>query len=207
MQNTPAIVTGYFLLPVVVWLVVLNNQRKCKVSLYQLLTSVNFFSCSLFYILVAEVFVFGFFNRKVLSVALIFYSIGVTIFAFKVNIGGKMKIAKYFISSLCLGIFPLLPVVEKDTKHSILLWVYFKWFFVFNFKCLSWRIFGTIFWILKSLDYTFLKRYDKLSIVQSTVMFSGGLFFMYLVIAFTNDNGINIYQQTVSWILRKFLIK
>lgn len=77
---------------------------------------------------------------------------------------------------------------------------------IFNYFYKCKRIFGTIFWILKSLDYTFLKRYDKLSIIQSTVMFSGGLFFMYLVIAFSNDNGINIYQQAVSWILSKFSI-
>ncbi len=66
------------------------------------------------------------------------------------------------------------------------------------------RILGTIFWIFKSLDYVYLKRFTRVLLLQSVLMFVGGLFFLYLVVNFSNNIEIGFYQQLFAWILCKF---
>ncbi len=119
-QHTPTVVIAYFILPIPIWMVVLKDHTQISV-VKKLITSKTLLCCIILCLLVAEVSVFSFFQRKVLSAALFSYSLIITFVAMRRKVGTKMKIVKYFSSSVCLGIFPLLPIVEKDTKHSFLL--------------------------------------------------------------------------------------
>lgn len=121
-QRTPTVVILYFILPIPIWMVVLKDNSQIS-AVKKLITSKTLISCIILCLLVAEVSVYSFFQRKVLSAALFSYSLIITIVTMRRKIGTKMKIVKYFSSSVCLGIFPLLPIVEKDTKGHFLLWV------------------------------------------------------------------------------------
>jgi Phosphatidylinositolglycan class N (PIG-N) len=63
------------------------------------------------------------------------------------------------------------------------------------------RALGTIFWIFRSMDYVYLKRSDRISVWQTLLLFSGGLFTLYLVFHLEASNDLEIYQQVFSWIL------
>lgn len=183
LQHAPFVVIGYLLLPIPLWMLVLNNNENSVLK--NLIATKAYALCGILCIAVAELLVFSFFQRKILSLVLLLYSGAITSIAIKKKMGHKIKILKYFSSAVCLGIFPLLAVVEKDTKNSILL------------------ILGTVFWIFRSFDYAYLKRFDKISIAQSILMLCGGLFFLYLVISFVNNDDIALYQQFISWIMCK----
>lgn len=66
---------------------------------------------------------------------------------------------------------------------------------------LNFRALGTVFWIFRSMDYVYLKRSDRISILQTILLFSGGLFVLYLVFHLEAGNDLEDYQQIVSWIL------
>lgn len=119
LQGAPFIVIGYFLLPIAIWMILLGNEhvatlRKFVQNKNQILIG---FAC----LIVAELLVFSFFQRKVLSLMLLGYVGAITTYAIKKKLTPKQKILKYFSSAVVLGIFPLFRVVEKDTKNSILL--------------------------------------------------------------------------------------
>lgn len=63
------------------------------------------------------------------------------------------------------------------------------------------RALGTVFWIFRSMDYVYLKRSDRISILQTIMLFSGGLFVLYLVFHLEASNDLEVYQQIISWIL------
>lgn len=119
LQRAPLIVIGYFLLPVFVWMLVLcNNQDE---TLQKFAQNKNQILITVICVVVAELLVFSFFQRKILSLMLLGYVGSITAYAIRKKLQPKLKILKYFSSAVCLGIFPLLRVVEKDTKNSILL--------------------------------------------------------------------------------------
>jgi phosphatidylinositol glycan class N len=119
LQHAPPVVIGYFMLPVIIWMLVLsNNEDK---TLQKFMKSKNQILIAVCCIIVAELLVFSFFQRKILSLMLLGYVGSITAYAMKKKLQPKLKILKYFSSAVCLGIFPLLRVVEKDTKNSILL--------------------------------------------------------------------------------------
>lgn len=60
---------------------------------------------------------------------------------------------------------------------------------------------GTIFWIFRSMDYVYLKRADRISIVQTILLFTGGLFVLYLVFHLEASNDLEKFQQIASWLL------
>lgn len=51
------------------------------------------------------------------------------------------------------------------------------------------------------MDYVYLKRSDRISIWQTVLLFSGGLFTLYLVFHLEASNDLETYQQIVSWFL------
>lgn len=63
------------------------------------------------------------------------------------------------------------------------------------------RALGTIFWIFRSMDFVYLKRSDRISILQTVLLFSGGLFVLYLVFHLEASNDLELYQQIISWLL------
>lgn len=58
-----------------------------------------------------------------------------------------------------------------------------------------------IFWIFHSMHYVYLKRFDRINILQTILLFFGGLFVLYLVFHLEESNDLEKYQQTVSWLL------
>lgn len=119
LQHSPYVVIGYFILPIIVWMLVLSNNENQV--LQNFLRNRDQLLVAGLCIAVAELLVFSFFQRKVLSLALLGYVGAITVYAIKKQMKPKLKLMKYFSSAVCLGIFPLLRVVEKDTKNSILL--------------------------------------------------------------------------------------
>lgn len=119
LQKAPPVVIGYFLLPVVMWMIVLSNNQD--EILQKFIKNKNQILIALTCIVAAELLVFSFFQRKILSLMLLGYVGAITVYALRKKLQPKLKILKYFSSAVCLGIFPLLRVVEKDTKNSILL--------------------------------------------------------------------------------------
>lgn len=119
LQKAPLIVIGYFVLPVIVWMIVItNNDDKMLQSFF---TNKNQILIALACVISAELLVFSFFQRKILSLMLFGYVGAVSVYTIKRKFQPKLKILKYFSSAVCLVIFPMLKVVDKDTKNSILL--------------------------------------------------------------------------------------
>ncbi|CRK91121.1 CLUMA_CG004809, isoform A [Clunio marinus] len=180
-QKVPIQAIGYFLLPIIIWMIVLSNNRRK--ALQSFMTNKHHILTALMCIIAAEFLVFSFFQRKILSLLLLGYSGIVTTYAIRKNLQPKLKVFKYFSSAVCLGIFPLLKVVEKDTKNLFLLAL------------------GTVFWIFRSMDYVYLKRYDRTSVVQTVLLFCGGLFVLFLVFHLEAGNDLEDYQRIISWIV------
>lgn len=119
LQRAPVVVSIYFALPILMWMLVIsNNGNKILQSFFhdrnQILLAIIVF-------IIAELLVFSFFQRKILSLLLLGYVGSIAAFATRRKYQPKLKIMKYFSSAVCLGIFPLLKVVDKDTKNSVLL--------------------------------------------------------------------------------------
>lgn len=119
LQKAPLVVIGYFILPIIVWMIVLSNNEG--EILQKFFRNKNQILITVVSITTAELLVFSFFQRKILSLILLGYVGAITVYAIRRKLQPKLKILKYFSSAVCLGIFPLLKVVEKDTKNSILL--------------------------------------------------------------------------------------
>jgi phosphatidylinositol glycan class N len=181
LQHAPLVVIGYFVLPVVIWMVVLSNNKEQ--TLQGFITNPNHIVIGVSCVAFAELLVYSFFERRILSLALILYTGSITAYAIRKKFEPKLKTLKYFSSAVCLGIFPLLKVVDKDNRNSVLLAL------------------GTIFWIFRSMDYVYLKRSSRISVVQTVLLFAGGLFALYVVFHLEAGNGLELYQQIVSWIL------
>lgn len=119
LQHSPLIVIGYFLLPILIWMIVLSNNEDR--ILQNFITNKNYVFIAIICIAFAELLVFSFFERKILSLILLIYTGTIVAYAIRKKMEPKLKTLKYFSSAVCLGIFPLLKVVDKENKHSILL--------------------------------------------------------------------------------------
>ncbi|KAG5669225.1 hypothetical protein PVAND_017117 [Polypedilum vanderplanki] len=180
LQHAPLVVIGYFILPVIIWMIVVSNFDGNSL---QNLRNQNHLMIAIICIIFAELLVYSFFERRILSLILILYTGSITAYAIRKKLEPKLKTLKYFSSAVCLGIFPLLKVVDKENKNSILLAL------------------GTIFWIFRSMDYVYLKRSSKISILQTILLFTGGHFILYVVFHLDAGNNLEFYQQIISWIL------
>lgn len=119
LQHSPVIVICYFLLPVAIWMVVLSNNEDR--ILQKFVTNKNNIMIAVTCVAFAELLVYSFFERKILSLILLIYSGSITAYAIRKKMEPKLKTLKYFSSAVCLGIFPLLKVVDKENKNSGLL--------------------------------------------------------------------------------------
>lgn len=70
------------------------------------------------------------------------------------------------------------------------------------------RALGTIFWIFRSMDYVYLKGSNWINILQTVLLFTGGLFILYTIFHLEAENDLEFYQQIISWslLLSPFLI-
>lgn len=119
LQRAPLVVSMYFALPIIMWmLVITNNGNKILQNFFQ---DRNQILLAIVCFAIAELLVFSFFQRKILSLLLLGYVGSIAAYATRRKYQPKLKIMKYFSSAVCLGIFPLLKVVDKDTKNSVLL--------------------------------------------------------------------------------------
>jgi phosphatidylinositol glycan class N len=119
LQHSPLVVIGYFLLPILLWMIVLSNNED-KI-LQSFVTNKNHVIIAVICVIFAELLVYSFFERKILSLMLLIYSGSITAYAIRKKMEPKLKTLKYFSSAVCLGIFPMLKVVDKENKNSILL--------------------------------------------------------------------------------------
>lgn len=119
LQHSPLIVIGYFLLTILIWMIVFSNNED-KI-LQNFVTNKNYVLIAVICVIFAELLVYSFFERKILSLILLIYSGTITAYAIRKKMEPKLKTLKYFSSAVCLGIFPLLKVVDKENKNSILL--------------------------------------------------------------------------------------
>ena len=119
LQMAPLVVIGYFLLPIFIWMIVLTNNKDRTIQKF--FKNKNQILIAIACIVSAELLVYSFFQRKILSLMLLGYVGAMVAYTIRKKLQPKLKILKYFSSAVCLGIFPLLKVVEKDTKNSILL--------------------------------------------------------------------------------------
>lgn len=51
------------------------------------------------------------------------------------------------------------------------------------------------------MHYVYLRRYDVINIFQTILLFSGGLYVLYLVFHLEENNDLGKYQQIASWAL------
>lgn len=51
------------------------------------------------------------------------------------------------------------------------------------------------------MDYVYLKRSDRISVIQTILLFSGGLFVLYLVFHLEANQELELWQQVISWII------
>ena len=119
LQKAPIIVIGYFLLPILLWMIVLSNNEE-KI-LQNFANNPKRILITIACIGVTELLVFSFYQRKILSLMLMGYVGAITVYAIRKKLQPKLKILKYSSSAICLSFFPLLKVVDKDTKDSKLL--------------------------------------------------------------------------------------
>lgn len=119
LQNAPVIVIGYFLLPIILWMVVFSNNSSQILQNFS--KHPRWILITVIYVVITELLVFSFFQRKILSLMLLGYVGAITVYAIRKRLQPKLKILKYSSSAVCLSFFPLLKVVDKDTKDSRLL--------------------------------------------------------------------------------------
>jgi GPI ethanolamine phosphate transferase 1 len=113
LQHTPAVATVYFTLPVFVWGVVAAYALE-SLNSRTLATLLVFVSV---YVVAAAVLVYSFFDRRILSVFLAvncLYQISTS------SVDWWLK-GTWAASTLCLFVFPMLPIIKKNAEHPLLL--------------------------------------------------------------------------------------
>ncbi|XP_036330817.1 GPI ethanolamine phosphate transferase 1 [Rhagoletis pomonella] len=102
LQRVPMVIAFYLLLPLLVWILLVQKQG---VSLLPLIRAMPLFQL-LALILCAELFVYSFFERKLIALSFLIYSLVINFRAFP---GNNAKLYIWLPLSVCLAIFPLLP--------------------------------------------------------------------------------------------------
>ncbi|XP_062707725.1 GPI ethanolamine phosphate transferase 1-like [Aedes albopictus] len=114
LQNTPKTVTFYFVLPVFLWVPVLSSLKA-----YLKVVNINVIWQSVIFIGCAEMCVLAFFQRSVLSLFLVGNTLYL-VYHLKRR-PGSSSVFLLMSTNIALAIFPILPVVEKDSNHPWLL--------------------------------------------------------------------------------------
>uniref|UniRef100_A0A1Q3FC79 GPI ethanolamine phosphate transferase 1 n=1 Tax=Culex tarsalis TaxID=7177 RepID=A0A1Q3FC79_CULTA len=178
LQNNPQLVIIYFVLPILLWTPVSANLNKYSIVINRkiIAQAVSFVGC-------IELCVISFFERKVLSVLLIIVIIFYTKQLIKCRGEGGLSI---ILATVCcnsvLAIFPLFPVVEKDSNNPILLILgVLSWTFV-NFKL-----------IRKYIDNTLIRH------LQTLVCLLHPLNIMYSIYEVERGSHVPILSKLFSW--------
>ncbi|XP_062545025.1 GPI ethanolamine phosphate transferase 1 isoform X2 [Armigeres subalbatus] len=175
-QGTPRIVTFYFLLPLFIWIPVVASSRA-----YIKMISLRVLGQTVVFVGFAELCVMAFFQRSVLSLFLF----GNTIYlAHKLKqLSGSKLVYSLVFSNAVLAVFPILPVVEKDSNHP--------WLSVLG-VCL-WTVVNTLITINSKENIMY-------RCLQSIVCW--GLAINLLISIYIIEKGMTLcwWNQTLSWI-------
>lgn len=114
LQHVPLVIAFYLLLPLLVWLLLVQKQGISLLPLMRAMPLIQLLAL----VLCAELFVYSFFERKLISLSFLIYSLFINLRAF------PTKNAKFYIwlaLSLVLVTFPLLPPTVGYTNTWLLL--------------------------------------------------------------------------------------
>lgn len=114
LQHVPLVIAFYLLLPLLVWLLLVQKQGFSLLPLMRAMPLIQLLAL----VLCAELFVYSFFERKLISLSFLIYSLFINLRAF------PTKNAKFYIwlaLSLVLVTFPLLPPTVGYTNTWLLL--------------------------------------------------------------------------------------
>lgn len=113
-QNTPTMVTLYFILPVITWYFVYVRKNVAK---FPNSSRIKIFIGIFILLVTTELMIISFFHRNYLSIILI----GHCLYEMSISNSNRWMNIKLFVSTLALAVFPALPSVEKDSKENYLL--------------------------------------------------------------------------------------
>lgn len=113
-QNTPNMVTLYFILPVITWYFVYLRKDVAK---FPTTSKIKVFVGIFILLITTELMIISFFHRNYLSIILI----GHCLYELTISSSKRHANVKLFLSTVALAVFPALPSVEKDSKENYLL--------------------------------------------------------------------------------------
>ncbi|XP_001658859.2 GPI ethanolamine phosphate transferase 1 [Aedes aegypti] len=176
LQRTPKTVIFYFVLPVFLWIPVLASWKT-----YIRVINMKVIGQSVIFVGCAEICVIAFFQRSVLSLFLLGNTIYLS-YHLKRNNSGSLLLS-IIASNIALAIFPILPVVEKDSNHP--------WLLVFG--VLLWSVANTMVNIKYTENYMF-------RCMQCVVCWSFAV--NLLISIYMIETGIDLswMNRTLSWL-------
>ncbi|XP_004522544.1 GPI ethanolamine phosphate transferase 1 [Ceratitis capitata] len=102
LQRVPFVVGFYLLLPFLVWLLLVQKQRLSLMPLLRAMPLIHLIAL----VLCAELFVYSFFERRLISLGFLIYTFFINLRAFPVK---NLKFYIWLVLTIVLAIFPLLP--------------------------------------------------------------------------------------------------
>uniref|UniRef100_A0A0A1X7D6 GPI ethanolamine phosphate transferase 1 n=1 Tax=Zeugodacus cucurbitae TaxID=28588 RepID=A0A0A1X7D6_ZEUCU len=114
LQRVPLVIAFYLLLPFLVWLLLVQKQRISLVPLMRAMPLVQLLAL----VLCAELFVYSFFERKLISLSFLVYTLFINLRAFPTK---NAKFYIWLVLSIVLTTFPLLPPTVGYTNTWLLL--------------------------------------------------------------------------------------
>uniref|UniRef100_A0A336N1E4 GPI ethanolamine phosphate transferase 1 n=1 Tax=Culicoides sonorensis TaxID=179676 RepID=A0A336N1E4_CULSO len=175
-QNTPSMVTLYFILPVITWYFVYLRKNVAK---FPSTSKIKVFVGIFILLVTTELMIISFFHRNYLSLILM----GHCLYELTISNSGRKANFKLFLSTVVLAVFPALPSVEKDSKENYLLYV------------------GLLFWIIKLGYETKSHNYAKAQIFQFLIIISTCLNICYIIYCLDNELGVPKFNQALCWVL------
>ncbi|EEC04432.1 GPI ethanolamine phosphate transferase, putative [Ixodes scapularis] len=116
-QNAPFMYYFYFLIPIVLWTMVLYEldvYYEAKAYLRRFEVKMWFLALAVLAVLGLELLVITFFYRGVMSLGLVF----IGLWPFTTQLSKRMSVA-WLAGCLALGVFPLLPVIGKQHNYTL----------------------------------------------------------------------------------------
>lgn len=116
-QNAPFMYYFYFLVPIVLWTMVLYEldvYYEAKAYLRRFEVKMWFLALAVLAVLGLELLVITFFYRGVMSLGLVF----IGLWPFTTQLSKRMSVA-WLAGCLALGVFPLLPVIGKQHNYTL----------------------------------------------------------------------------------------
>ncbi|XP_063700106.1 GPI ethanolamine phosphate transferase 1-like [Culicoides brevitarsis] len=175
-QNTPSMVTLYFILPVITWYFVYLRKNYAK---FPSSSKIKVFIGIFILLVTTELMILSFFHRNYLSVVLI----GHCLYEMSISNSSRRMNLKLLASTLALAVFPALPSVEKDSKENYLLYL------------------GILIWIVKVFNETRSHKFSKALILQLSIVSATSLNLIYIIFCLDNSLGVPKVSQSLCWIL------